>query len=158
GFSPGAYRVFAIAGDGCMMEGISHEAGSLAGHLQLGNLTVLYDDNHITIDGSTSIAFSDDTAKRFEAYGWQVPRVDAYDHGATATALERAIGEPARPSLVICRSHIGYGAPKKQDTAHAHGEPLGPEEALAAKRALGWPDSPAFLVPREVRARFAARR
>ena len=158
GFSPGGYRVFAIAGDGCMMEGISHEAGSLAGHLQLGNLTVLYDDNHITIDGSTSIAFSDDTAKRFEAYGWQVQRVDAYDHGAIAGALERATGEATRPSLIICRSHIGYGAPKKQDTAHAHGEPLGPEEALAAKRALGWPESPAFLVPPEVRTRFAARR
>jgi transketolase len=154
GFSPGAHRVFAIAGDGCLMEGISHEAGSLAGHLQLGNLTVLYDDNRITIDGSTSLAWSDDTAKRFEAYGWHVLRAEANDRDAVATALEQSIAETGRPSLIICRSHIGYGAPHKQDTAHAHGEPLGPEETLGAKRALGWPESPAFLVPDEVRAHF----
>jgi transketolase len=157
GFSPGAYRVFAIAGDGCMMEGISHEAASFAGHLGLGNLVVLYDDNHITIDGNTSITFTDDTGKRFEAYGWQVLRADPYDAASLAPALENAIGDTARPSLVICRSHIGYGAPKKQDTAHAHGEPLGAEETAAAKKKLGWPESPAFLVPPEVRARFAAR-
>ncbi|HEY6195065.1 MAG TPA: transketolase [Candidatus Eisenbacteria bacterium] len=157
GFSPGAYRVFAIAGDGCMMEGISHEAASFAGHLQLGNLVVMYDDNHITIDGNTSITFSDDTAKRFEAYGWQVLRADPYDPASLAAALESAVGDTTRPSLVVCRSHIGYGAPKKQDTAHAHGEPLGPEETVAAKRALGWPESPAFLIPPEVRAHFAAR-
>ena len=132
GFSPGEHRVFAIAGDGCMMEGISHEAASFAGHLQLGNLVVMYDDNHITIDGSTGITFSDDTAKRFEAYGWQVLRADALDHDQVAKALEQAIAETARPSLIICRSHIGYGAPHKQDTAHAHGEPLGPEEVLGA--------------------------
>ena len=154
-FSPGAHRVFAIAGDGCLMEGISHEASSLAGYLALGNLVVMYDDNRITIDGSTSITFTDDTAKRFEAYGWQVLRADALDHGAVATALEQAIAETSRPSLIICRSHIGYGAPHKQDTAHAHGEPLGPEETLAAKRALGWPESPAFLVPEEVSAHFS---
>jgi transketolase len=154
GFSPGAHRVFAIAGDGCMMEGISHEAASLAGHLQLGNLVLLYDDNHITIDGSTSITFSDDTAKRFEAYGWQVLRADALDQEVVATALDQGIAETARPTLILCRSHIGYGAPHKQDTAHAHGEPLGPEETLGAKRALGWPASPAFLVPDEVRAHF----
>ncbi len=157
GFSPGAYRVFAIAGDGCMMEGISHEAASFAGHLQLGNLVVMYDDNHITIDGNTSITFSDDTAKRFEACGWQVLRADPYDPTSLAAALESAVGDTTRPSLVVCRSHIGYGAPKKQDTAHAHGEPLGPEETAAAKRALGWPESPAFLIPPEVRAHFAAR-
>jgi transketolase len=157
GFSPGAYRVFAIAGDGCMMEGISHEAASFAGHLGLGNLIVMYDDNHITIDGNTSITFTDDTGKRFEAYGWQVLRADPYDASSLATALESAIGDSARPSLVMCRSHIGYGAPKKQDTAHAHGEPLGPEETAAAKQKLGWPESPAFLVPPEVRAHFAAR-
>jgi transketolase len=154
GFSPGAHRVFAIAGDGCLMEGISHEAGSLAGHLQLGNLVVMYDDNRITIDGSTSIAWSDDTAKRFEAYGWQVLRADANDRDTVAAVLEQAIADTARPSLIVCRSHIGYGAPHKQDTSHAHGEPLGPEEALAAKRALGWPESPSFLVPDEVRAHF----
>jgi transketolase len=152
--SPGAHRVFAIAGDGCMMEGISHEAASLAGYLQLGNLVVLYDDNRITIDGSTSITFTDDTAKRFEAYGWQVLRADALDQDAVAKALEQGIAETARPTLIICRSHIGYGAPHKQDTAHAHGEPLGPEEVLGAKRALGWPESPTFLIPDDVRAHF----
>jgi transketolase len=154
-FSPGAHRVFAIAGDGCLMEGISHEAASLAGHLQLGNLVLLYDDNHITIDGSTSIAWSDDTAKRFEAYGWQVLRADALDHAAVATALEQGIADATRPTLIMCRSHIGYGAPHKQDTSHAHGEPLGPEETLAAKRALGWPESPPFLIPAEVQAHFS---
>jgi len=158
GFSPSAYRVFAIAGDGCLMEGISHEAASLAGHLGLGNLVVIYDDNHITIDGATEITFRDDTPKRFEAYGWQVLHADPYDHEALAAAFERATAETARPSLVVCRSHIGYGSPKKQDTAHAHGEPLGAEEVLATKRALGWPESPTFLVPAEVSARFAARR
>jgi transketolase len=154
GFSPCSYRVFAIAGDGCLMEGISHEAASLAGHLKLGNLVLIYDDNRITIDGATSIAWSDDTAKRFEAYGWQVLRTDAYDRDAIATALAQGIDETTRPTLVMCKSHIGYGAPHKQDTAHAHGEPLGPEETAAAKRALGWPESPAFLVPDEVRAHF----
>jgi len=154
-FSPSAYRVFAIAGDGCLMEGISHEAASFAGHLQLGNLILMYDDNHITIDGSTEITFTDDAAKRFEAYGWQVLRADANDQDAVASALERGVGDATRPTLIICRSHIGYGAPHKQDTAHAHGEPLGPEETLLAKRALGWPESPAFLVPDEVREHFA---
>ncbi len=156
GFSPCDFRVFALAGDGCLMEGISHEAASFAGHLRLGNLVVLYDDNRITIDGSTDLTFSDDTARRFEAYGWQVLAADPYDHEALASAIQRSLEETARPSLLVCRSHIGYGAPKKQDTAHAHGEPLGADEAVAAKRALGWPESPPFLVPPEVRAHFAA--
>jgi transketolase len=156
-FSPAAFRVFAVAGDGCMMEGLSHEAASFAGHLGLGNLVVLYDDNRITIDGSTGLTFSDDTAKRFEAYGWQVLAADAHDHEAVAGAIQRALDDHARPSLIVCRSHIGYGSPKKQDTAHAHGEPLGADEVAATKRALGWPESPAFLVPPEVRAHFAAR-
>ena len=156
-FSPASYRVFALAGDGCMMEGISHEAASFAGHLGLGNLVVLYDDNRITIDGSTSLTFGDDTARRFEAYGWQVLAADPYDHEALAAALQRALDDHARPSLVVCKSHIGYGSPRKQDTAHAHGEPLGADEVTATKRALGWPESPAFLVPDEVRAHFAAR-
>ena len=156
-FSPADYRVFGIAGDGCLMEGISHEAASLAGHLQLGNLVMIYDDNHITIDGDTAITFTDDTPKRFEAYGWHVVKADPYDHADLTRALEAAVAETAKPSLVICRSHIGYGSPKKQDTKHAHGEPLGPDETIAAKRHLGWPESPAFLVPDEVRAHFAAR-
>ncbi len=157
GFAPVDWRVFGICGDGDLMEGISHESASLAGHLGLGNLVFVYDDNHITIEGDTSLAFSEDVAKRFEAYGWHVLRANPYDHAELERALTLAVAETERPSLVICRSHIGYGAPHKQDTSHVHGEPLGAEEMAAAKRALGWPESPAFLVPDEVRARFAAR-
>jgi len=156
-FSPVAWRVFGICGDGDLMEGVSHEAASVAGHLGLGNLTFVYDDNHITIEGDTALAFSEDVQKRFESYGWHVVRANPYDHVELERALSMAVADTARPSLVICRSHIGYGAPHKQDTRHAHGEPLGAEELAAAKRALGWPESPAFLVPDEVRARFAAR-
>jgi transketolase len=157
GFAPVTHRVFGIVSDGDLMEGVASEAASLAGHWGLGNLVYLYDDNHITIEGNTELAFSEDVGRRFEAYGWHVVRVDPYDHAALATALEAAVAETERPSLLIARSHIGYGAPKKQDTAHAHGEPLGAEEAAAAKRALGWPESPTFLVPPEVRALFAER-
>ena len=156
-FAPVDWRVFGICGDGDLMEGLSHEAASLAGHLGLGNLNFVYDDNHITIEGNTSLAFSEDVQKRFEAYGWHVLRANPYDPAELERALELAIAETARPSLVICRSHIGYGAPHKQDTMHAHGEPLGAEELAAAKVALGWPVAPAFLVPAEVRAAFAAR-
>ncbi|HEY6098748.1 MAG TPA: transketolase, partial [Anaeromyxobacter sp.] len=156
-FGPGGWRVFGIAGDGDLMEGVASEAASLAGHWGLGNLVLIYDDNHITIEGDTALAFTEDVAKRFDAYGWHVERAGAYDRGAVELALRRAIDERDRPSLVITRSHIAYGAPKKQDTASAHGEPLGAEELAAAKRALGWPDSPPFLVPDDVRALFAAR-
>ena len=156
-FSPTTWRVFGICGDGDLMEGLSHEAASIAGHLGLGNLVFVYDDNHITIEGETSLAFSEDVALRFEAYGWQVLRANPYDHAELEKALAAAIAETARPSLVIARGHIGYGAPHKQDTAHAHGEPLGADELTGAKRALGWPESPMFLVPDEVRTRFAAR-
>ncbi len=157
GFSPVTWRVFGICGDGDLMEGVSHEAASLAGHLGLGNLVFVYDDNHVTIEGDTSLAFSEDVGKRFEAYGWQVLRADPYDHADLERALSAAVADGERPSLVITRSHIGYGAPKKQDTRHAHGEPLGAEELAGAKRALGWPESPSFLVPDGVRERFAAR-
>ena len=156
GFTPAGFRVFGIAGDGCLMEGVSHEAASLAGHLGLGNLVMLYDDNHITIDGDTAITLSDDTVRRFEAYGWHVIKADPYNHDALAAAVAAAVAETGRPSLVVCRSHIGYGSPHRQDTKHAHGEPLGAEETAATKRALGWPESPAFHVPAEVRERFAA--
>lgn len=156
-FSPSAWRVFGIAGDGCLMEGLSHESASLAGHLGLGNLVLLYDDNRITIEGETVLAYSDDAAKRFEAYGWHVGHADAYDHEAIATAITLALAETSRPSLVILKSHIGYGAPHKQDTRHAHGEPLGAEELAGAKEKLGWPGSPAFFVPEPVRVRFAER-
>jgi transketolase len=156
-FSPITHRVFGIVSDGDLMEGVASESASLAGHWGLGNLVYLYDDNHITIEGSTDLAFNEDVGRRFEAYGWHVERADPYDHAALTAAIERAVAETERPSLVITRSHIGYGAPKKQDTAHAHGEPLGAEETAAAKRALGWPESPPFLIPPEVRALFAER-
>jgi transketolase len=156
-FAPFGQRVFGICGDGDLMEGVASEAASLAGHWGLGNLVMLYDDNHITIEGDTSLAFTEDVARRFEAYGWHTEHANPYDSADLSRALHRALGEADRPSLVICRSHIAYGAPKKQDTASAHGEPLGAEELAAAKRALGWPEAPAFLVPPGVRERFAAR-
>ena len=156
-FNPSDWRVYAIAGDGCLMEGISHEAASLAGHLGLGNLTVLYDDNRITIEGGTELACSDDAGKRFEAYGWHVQHIDAYDHAGIDAALTAARAESAKPSLIICKSHIGYGSPKRQDTRSAHGEPLGAQETAATKQHLGWPESPTFLVPDDVAARWRAR-
>jgi transketolase len=156
-FSPVTWRVFGICGDGDLMEGVSHEAASLAGHLGLGNLNFVYDDNHITIEGNTSLAFSEDVERRFEAYGWHVLRADPYDHAELERALNLAVAEAQRPSLIICRSHIGYGAPHKQDSREAHGEPLGSEELAGAKKALGWPEAPAFLVPGEVREALAAR-
>jgi transketolase len=156
-FQPITHRVFGIASDGDMMEGVSSEAASLAGHWGLGNLIMLYDDNHISIEGDTALAFTEDVGTRFEAYGWHVEHASPYDHEALEQAIERAVQETSRPSLVITRSHIGYGAPHKQDTREAHGEPLGPEETAAAKEALGWPLSPTFLVPDEVRELFAQR-
>jgi transketolase len=156
-FAPIAWRVFGICGDGDLMEGVSHEAASLAGHLGLGNLVFVYDDNHITIEGETSLAFSEDVEKRFAAYGWHVLRANPYDHAELERALELSLAETQRPSLVICRSHIGYGAPHKQDSREAHGEPLGATELAGAKAALGWPAAPPFRVPPEVRDAFAAR-
>ena len=156
-FAPISHRVFGIVSDGDLMEGVASEAASLAGHWGLGNLIYLYDDNHITIEGDTALAFSEDVGRRFEAYGWQVLKADPYDHAAVEHALEQAVAESTRPSLIITRSHIGYGAPRKQDTREAHGEPLGAEELAAAKRALGWPETPPFSVPDEVRACFARR-
>ena len=139
-FDPGAYRVFGIVGDGDLMEGVASEAASLAGHWKLGNLNYVYDDNHITIEGDTSLAFTEDVGRRFEAYGWHVVRANAQDRTAVERALEAAVAETTRPSLVIARSTIAYGAPKKAGTAAAHGEPLGPEEVAGAKRTLGWPE------------------
>jgi transketolase len=157
GFTPTPGRVFGIVSDGDLMEGVSAEAASLAGHWGLGNLIYLWDDNHVTIEGATELAWSDDVPVRFAAHGWHVLRVDAHDRAAVATALAAAVAERERPSLIAARSHIGYGAPHKQDSAAAHGEPLGGEETAAAKRARGWPESPAFLVPEPVRAFFAER-
>ena len=156
-FAPFRQRVFGIVSDGDLMEGVSSEAASLAGHWGLGNLIYLYDDNHITIEGDTALAFTENVARRFEAYGWHTEHVVPYRHDELLRVLHRALGEVDRPSLIVCRSHIAYGAPKKQDSASAHGEPLGAEELAGAKRALGWPESPPFLVPPGVRERFAAR-
>jgi transketolase len=156
GFEMFGFDVFALAGDGCLMEGISSEAASLAGHLKLGNLCWIYDNNHITIEGSTSLAFSEDVATRFIAYGWNVTRVgDANDLEMVDRAIGTAKATSDRPTLIIVDSHIGYGAPTKQGTHAAHGEPLGDEEIRLAKRFYGWPDDAKFLVPDGVREHLA---
>ena len=150
------YRVWSICGDGCLMEGISAEAASLAGHLGLANLCWIYDSNRITIEGKTDLAYSDDVAARFAGYGWNVLRVgDANDIAQLARAYESARRNTDRPTMIIVDSHIGYGSPKKQDTASAHGEPLGEEEIKVTKRNYGWPEDAKFLVPDGVRERFA---
>jgi len=156
-FSVIEHHVYAIVSDGDLMEGVSAEAASLAGHLKLGNLIYIYDDNHITIDGDTNLTFSEDVAGRFEAYGWYVQEIDGHDHEAIANAIEKAQVETSRPSLIIARTHIAHGSPNKQDTAAAHGAPLGPEEVIATKKKLGWPLEPTFFVPDEVRDLFADR-
>ena len=149
------YRVWVIASDGDLMEGVASEAASLAGHLQLGGLNVLYDANRITIDGATDLAFSEDVAARFAAYGWHVQEVsDGNDLGRLEVAMAAAEREVRRPSLILVRTHIGYGSPNKQDTADAHGAPLGAEEARLTKEALGWPTGEAFRIPEEARRAF----
>jgi transketolase len=145
------YDVYALAGDGCMMEGISSEAASLAGHLRLSNLCWIYDNNHITIEGNTSLAFSEDVAGRFLAYGWDVQRVsNANDLDLLREAFDHFKKTTDQLTLIIVDSHIGYGAPTKQDTSAAHGEPLGEEEIRATKKRYGWPEDAKFLVPPEV--------
>jgi transketolase len=149
------FDVYSIAGDGCLMEGVSHESASLAGHLKLDNLCWIYDNNHITIDGDTSLAYGDDVLSRFEGYGWNVLRVgDANDAGLLERALDDFRAEVGRPTIIVVDSHIGWGAPNKQDTEAAHGEPLGEEEVRLTKRAYGWPEDAQFLVPDGVRERF----
>jgi transketolase len=156
GFGLFDYNVYALAGDGDMMEGIGQEAASLAGHLRLANLCWIYDNNRITIEGSTDLAFSDDVATRFIGYGWNVTRVgDANDMAMLERAFNVFLREDARPTLIIVDSHIGYGAPTKQGTSAAHGEPLGVDEVRAAKEFLGWPTEPDFSVPDEVYTHFA---
>jgi transketolase len=151
------FDVYAIAGDGCLMEGVSGEAASIAGHLKLDNLCWVYDDNHITIDGRTEIAYEDDVPTRFEGYGWNVVRVeDANDTGRIAAAFEEFKAEEVRPTLIVVASHIGWGAPHKVDTPAAHGEPLGEEEVRETKRAYDWPEDAQFLVPDGVKEHFAA--
>lgn len=147
-------NVYAIVTDGDLMEGVASEAASLAGHLQLSNLIYLYDDNQISIDGSTDLSFTEDRNTRFEAYGWQVLRVE---DGNNIEEVDSAISlakEDERPSLIVCRTHIGYGLPNLQDTAKAHGEPPGDDELDAAKRNLGWPVAPRFFIPEEVLNHF----
>jgi transketolase len=157
GFPMFGFDVYALAGDGCLMEGISQEAASLAGHLKLDNLCWIYDNNRITIEGHTDLAFSDDVATRFIGYGWNVTRVgDANDLAMLDRAFATAKAATDRPTLIIVDSHIGYGAPHKQDTHAAHGEPLGEEEIRLCKRFYGWPEDAKFLIPDGVRERFAA--
>ncbi len=150
------YHVYALCGDGCMMEGVSNEAASVAGHLKLGNLTWIYDSNHITIEGATSLAFSDDVGGRLAAMGWHVIHVnDANDTAAVAKALDDAKAVTTGPTIIVVHSIIGYGAPKKAGTREAHGEPLGVEEIKGAKRNYGWPEDAQFLVPDGVHQRFS---
>jgi len=151
------YDIYVVCGDGCLMEGVTSEAASLAGHLGLDNLCWVYDNNHITIEGSTSLAFTEDVATRFLAYGWNVLRVgDANDLDRIQGALGTFRETKGRPTLIILDSHIGYGAPHKHDTSAAHGEPLGAEEVRLTKRSYGWPEDAQFLVPDGVREHFAA--
>ena len=150
------HHTFFICSDGDLMEGVSHEAASFAGHFKLGKLIGFYDDNRITIDGSTDLTFGDDTGKRFEGYGWQVLHLpDVNDLAAIDRVVAEAKADTSRPTLVVTRTHIGYGSPKKQDTASAHGEPLGAEEVVATKKALGWPrPEEMFYVPEDALANW----
>ncbi len=157
GFEIFDYNVYAVCGDGCLMEGVASEAASLAGHLGLGNLCWIYDNNHITIEGKTRITFTEDVEARFLAYGWNVLRVgNANDIERIEHALEIFRKTKERPTFIVLDSHIGYGSPHKQDTAAAHGEPLGDEEVRLTKRSYGWPEDAKFLVPDGVYEHFAA--
>ena len=150
-----AHRIFAIVSDGDLMEGVASEAASIAGHLGLGNIIYLYDDNHVTIDGHTDLSFSEDVNRRFDAYGWHTQVVeDANDLAALSIAIEKAIVEDGRPSLIRVRSHIGYGSPHRQDTSEAHGKPLGADEIKLVKKFYGWPLEPDFFVPDAARDEF----
>ena len=149
------HHTYVLVGDGDLMEGVSSEAASLAGHLKLGKLICLYDDNHITLSAATHIAFTEDRAKRFEAYGWHTQTVEnGNDLEAIDRALRAAQAEQERPSLILVRTHIGYGSPHKQDTFEAHGSPLGKEEVRLTKQALGWPLDPPFYIPENALAHF----
>jgi len=146
------HRTYVFCGDGCLMEGISHEALSLAGHLRLNKLIVFWDDNSISIDGPTDLAVSDDQIMRFRAHGWTAERIDGMDHNAIAAAIRRAHSSD-RPSLIACRTVIAYGAPTKAGTAAAHGNPLGAEEIKGARERLGW-EYPPFVIPDDIRAEW----
>ncbi|HUW09956.1 MAG TPA: transketolase [Anaerolineae bacterium] len=150
------HYTYAIVSDGDLMEGISHEAGSLAGHLGLGKLIYLYDDNRISIEGPTDLAFTEDMVARFRAYGWHVQRVDGHDPAQVDDAIRAAQVEEDRPSIIACRTHIGFGSPHKQDTAEVHGAPLGEEELRLTKEKLGWPQEPSFYIPEDAQKVFGA--
>ncbi|HYM15374.1 MAG TPA: transketolase [Dehalococcoidia bacterium] len=141
------HRTYVLASDGDMMEGISHEAASLAGHQKLGKLTCIYDANNVSLDGPTAVSFTEDVATRFEAYGWQVQRIDGMVTAQVAAALRLAHQDTERPSLIVAHTHIGYGSPHKQDSSKAHGSPLGTDEVVLTKRAYGWPEDETFYVP-----------
>ncbi|HSV92662.1 MAG TPA: thiamine pyrophosphate-dependent enzyme, partial [Desulfobacterales bacterium] len=159
-FNRGAQRVvdhftYAFCGDGDLMEGVAAEAASLAGHLGLGRLIVVYDDNRVTIDGPTELAFTEDVGRRFAAYGWRVLKVrDGNDPAALRLAFKAARTDAGKPTLIVCRTHIGYGSPNKQDSHEAHGAPLGPEETRLTKARLGFPPEEQFFVPEAARLRF----
>ena len=148
------HYTYVLASDGDLMEGVAAEAASLAGTLRLGRLIVLYDSNLITLSATTDVTFTEDVGARFEAYGWHVQQIDGQDATAVDAALTIARAVEDRPSLIVARTHIGYGSPHKRDTWHAHGEPLGDEEVRLTKRALGWPEDRAFFVPDEALRRF----
>jgi transketolase len=148
------HYTYVIASDGDMMEGVASEAASLAGHLRLGRLIVLYDANLVSLSATTNVTFTEDVGARFEAYGWHVQRIDGNDLGAVDAALGAARAADDRPSLIVARTHLGFGSPHKQDTFQAHGEPLGEEEVRATKRALGWPEDRTFYVPDEALREF----
>ncbi|HEY9140609.1 MAG TPA: transketolase, partial [Bryobacteraceae bacterium] len=148
------HYIYAVCGDGDLMEGVTQEAASLAGHLKLGKLIYLYDNNHISLAGATGLIFTEDVARRFDAYGWHTRAVaDGNDTADIAAAIAEAQAE-SRPSLIVVRTHIGYGSPKKQDSFTAHGSPLGEDELLATKKALGWPTTDKFFIPPEALAFF----
>ncbi|HVJ93593.1 MAG TPA: transketolase [Labilithrix sp.] len=152
-----AVRVFALCSDGDVMEGVSAEASSFAGHLGLSNLVVIYDDNKITIEGETDLAFSEDVGKRYEAYGWFVQHIDGHDHGQIRTAIDKALAQKDKPSFIVARTHIANGAPNAHDTAEAHGAPLGKDEISLTKKGMGWDPDKHFFVPEEVYALFRER-
>lgn len=154
GESPVGYRVFGLCGDGDLMEGVTSEAASMAGHLRLGNMVYLFDSNRITIEGGTDLTVAEDVVKRFEGMGWHVVETDGYDHEAIAAAIQAGIDESEKPSLVVAHTEIAHGAPNVHGSCSTHGAPLGAEEIRATKEAAGWPLEPSFLVPQEVKAWF----
>src|SRR6185369_130262 len=157
GFEIVDHYTYVLASDGDLMEGVASEAASLAGHLQLGKLVCLYDDNRVTLSAGCAITFTEDRARRFEAYGWHVEAIDdGNDLAAIDRALANARAETLRPSLILVRTHLGYGSPNKQDSYKAHGSPLGEDEVRLTKQNLGWPTEPAFLIPETARTHYRA--